>query len=288
MTTEKKASISRYGHHVVSSDGFKLPVGTTEERSSAPIKGFLRLNDSTKKIEFFLDFWLSLRNDVKFTAVKAANFNAERDTAYPVNSSSSTVTVTTPVNPKSGDRFVLFDSEGTWDTRSVIVAAAVGSKIERVNDIRLNVKDDHVVYVYTGIPSLGWVRENGGYPLGPVYNSIDLKADKTYVNNLYSEKSHADIVVPGQVETTLLQFNSNTNGFKVLLHVVKADGNVEMFDLLATKSNANVAAFTICGEVVTGATGVTFDVSYDNGLKLTLTSDQEATVSIKVIWNAIR
>lgn len=287
MSTEKKPTISRFGHQVTSFDGFKLPVGTTAQRSETPEKGFFRFNDETKRLEYFNASYESVRTDLTFESVKSADFTAAVNRAYPVNTSTRTMTVTAPASPRQGDRFSLIDHSGTWNTRKVTLATSDGSKVERRVTLSLDVVNDHVVFIYTGIPGLGWVRENGGYPLVPVYNAIDLKADKTYVDNLPNTTTHDDLDFLPNTETSVIEFPTETVGFRVLLHVSKIDGNSEMFEVMATRNSAGVPIFTICSEIRTGPSDLVFNVDRGAGMRLNVTSALAGKLKMKVIWNAI-
>lgn len=287
MSTEKKPTLCRYGLEITSTDGFKLPVGTTSERKSTALQGLLRFNSDSGQVERYDDSWLNLRNDLAFVAKKSANFNAEINCAYPVNTSSISLVVNAPQNPRAGERFALFDSEGTWASRTVRLQTTGAMRVERQTSLVLDVKNDHVVFVYTGIDGLGWVRENGGYPLVPVYDAIDTKADQTYVDSLYDRGTHPDVTAVENVQKNLIQFSSNTLGFRILLHISKTDGNSEMFEIMATKGGSNVPVFTVSSEIRTGVSDIVFNVDYSDGLRLNITSALAATIRMKVIWNVM-
>lgn len=286
MSTEKKPTISRYGHEITSKDGFLLPLGTINERLAAPKQGYLRAVKELGRLEHHNGSgWEFLKNDLTFMPVKATSFTAAKNKAYPVNTVSTSVIVDTPANPNAGDRFSLVDSSGTWHVRSVTVRPSNGQRVERSVERKLDVKNDHVVFVFTGIPDLGWVRENGGYPLVPVYAAINLKAAQVYVDDLPNQPTHPSASLLPNTEKTILAFPPRTLGFKTIIHVVRDDGDTELFEVIATKNSVDEPVFTLSNELRTIATDVTFTVIYEGGLKLQVTGGQASTIRTKVLWN---
>ena len=59
---------------------------------------------------------------ISWQSVKTANFNASASEAYPVNTTSGSITATLPASPSVGDRIVFRDYNRTWDSNALVLA----------------------------------------------------------------------------------------------------------------------------------------------------------------------
>lgn len=76
----------------------------------------------------------TVSKDITWANVRTANFTANVGSGYPVNTTSSAITVTLPQNPSRGDQVQLLDYAGTWSS-NIVTVARNGSNI---NGIALN------------------------------------------------------------------------------------------------------------------------------------------------------
>lgn len=65
--------------------------------------------------------WATVAGGPEWQAVQTGNFNATAGNAYPINTTSSAITVTLPASPTAGQQIILADYAGTWATNNVTV-----------------------------------------------------------------------------------------------------------------------------------------------------------------------
>ena len=103
-----------------------------------------------------------------YQAVQSTNFLAATNTAYPVNTSSGTVTVTLPASPTLGATVKLLDYAGTFDTNPITVNPN-GQKLRGIaTNAALATRFSSLELVYMD-STQGWITSNfaslflGGY-----------------------------------------------------------------------------------------------------------------------------
>ncbi len=99
---------------------------------------------------------------VEWQAVKTASFTAEKSKAYPIDTTSSTITVTMPASASRGDTIVMLDYTRTWDVNNVTVLRN-GLKIQSgtgdaSNSLTLDKKGSSYTWVYIDTNE-GWVPQ---------------------------------------------------------------------------------------------------------------------------------
>jgi len=93
-------------------------------------------------------------------SVKTANFTAVKGEAYPVNTTSASITVTLPATPSAGDQVQIFDYAGTADTNQIIIDRN-GNKIEG-GTVNLAITGEREGVIFTYIDSTqGWLATSG-------------------------------------------------------------------------------------------------------------------------------
>jgi hypothetical protein len=93
-------------------------------------------------------------------SVKTANFIAIKGEAYPVNTTSASITVTLPATPSAGDQVQIFDYSGTADTNNIIISPN-GNKIEgSTASSALSGEREGVLLVYID-STQGWLATSG-------------------------------------------------------------------------------------------------------------------------------
>ena len=103
-------------------------------------------------------------------SVKTANFTAVAGNAYPVNTSSSAITVTLPASPNAGQLVTLTDYAGTWAT-NIVTVAGNGSNIEGISgNSFLNINRLSVNFVYVD-STQGWIAASTASPANAIVSS---------------------------------------------------------------------------------------------------------------------
>ena len=93
---------------------------------------------------------------VAWQSVQTGNFTAVAGNAYPVNTTSSAVTVTLPASPTAGQIVQITDYAGTWGTNNVTVAPN-GNKITGLtSNSVLSVGGSSIAFVYIDA-TRGWI-----------------------------------------------------------------------------------------------------------------------------------
>jgi len=110
---------------------------------------------------------------LSWQSVQTANFTAVSGNAYPVNTTSSAITVTLPASPTAGNFLCLTDYAGTFATNSLILNPN-GSKIDGTTGnsyVQKSRESIHLVYIDS---TQGWIPYSGFNTETPVQSySID-------------------------------------------------------------------------------------------------------------------
>jgi mucin-19 len=99
---------------------------------------------------------------LSWQTVKTSAFTAVASQAFPVNTTSASITATLPATPSAGDTVLFVDYAGTWDTNALIIGRN-GSKIQGTdNDYRASRERESVTLTYID-STQGWIVTNDGY-----------------------------------------------------------------------------------------------------------------------------
>ncbi|NDE44173.1 MAG: hypothetical protein EB073_07765, partial [Burkholderiaceae bacterium] len=101
---------------------------------------------------------------------QTANFTAVANRAYPVNTTSSAITVNLPQNPSSGDQIAFVDYAGTFATNYLTIAAGTTNINGVVKDIIFTISNSSAQLVYID-STQGWK--------GYVYNNTVIPQELT-------------------------------------------------------------------------------------------------------------
>lgn len=102
---------------------------------------------------------------VEWQAVKTASFTAEVNKGYPIDTASSTVTVTLPASASLGDTIEFNDYSRTWNSNNVTLALNGLKFQKRNNDATLANQGSAVTIVYIDA-TIGWqVQQDEASPL---------------------------------------------------------------------------------------------------------------------------
>ena len=107
-----------------------------------------------------------------WSSVRSANFTAVSGTNYPVNTTSSAITVTLPASPLAGSTIILTDYAGTWATNNVTLARN-GSNINGFPyNATLTTNRSTLTLVYVDATQ-GWITASNTVPSTnfPTYNA---------------------------------------------------------------------------------------------------------------------
>ena len=102
----------------------------------------------------------SSNGGITWQSVQTANFTASTGNAYPINTTSSAITVTLPATPSAGNYLVLTDYAGTWATNNVTLNRN-GSNIDGIAEngtLKTNRQSISLVYIDS---TQGWIPFNG-------------------------------------------------------------------------------------------------------------------------------
>jgi hypothetical protein len=93
-------------------------------------------------------------------SVKTADFTAVKGEAYPINTTSDSITVTLPATPSAGDQVQLVDYAGTFDSNALIIDPN-GEDIEGgIDNLLLNGEREGVILTYID-STQGWLATSG-------------------------------------------------------------------------------------------------------------------------------
>jgi hypothetical protein len=97
--------------------------------------------------------------DITWLTTQTSNFTAQSGFGYPVNTTSSAITVTLPQNPSSGDQIAFVDYAGTWNT-NIVTVNGNGNKINKdFLTTQLNTSRGAVSLVYID-STQGWAGQS--------------------------------------------------------------------------------------------------------------------------------
>lgn len=287
MAIEKKAMLARYGLRITSFDNFLLPKGTDSQRNPAPEIGFLRYSESFHGLEYFDNVgWAPIARGARYSTAVATATTVSVNEILPVNTTTAPVTITLPASPRPGERFTVFDPEGTWGTNSVTLDGN-GSKINRNNQFELDNDDDFTTYVFTGVADLGWVREAGRPDMDDTNATIANKADITYVDTVHERQTDTDVSVAATMGATIKAFPASVRCVKMLIsYIADTPNNTELFELLIIADKGNNVDFTVTGEVNSDPSVLTFDISYASGIVVNAIAALDGVYKHKVLWQS--
>jgi len=104
--------------------------------------------------------WATPAADLAWQSVQTTNFTAVAARAYPVNTTSASITVTLPATPAAGDQIQIVDYAGTADTNAIVINPN-GNKIEGGTS-SLQLKGEREGAILTYIDSTqGWIPTSG-------------------------------------------------------------------------------------------------------------------------------
>ena len=147
--------------------------------------------------------------DITWLTTQTSNFTALAGFGYPVDTTSSPITVTLPQNPSSGDQVQLLDYAGTWAT-NIVTVARNGSNINGIaSNIFLDTNRGASTLTYVD-STQGWVG-SGGAGGGSIYG-LFYKADPSTVAFTKTGAGTAQIKARTRIEVggTMVTFFSNT------------------------------------------------------------------------------
>ena len=120
--------------------------------------------------------WATPAADLAWQSVQTTNFTAVAARAYPVNTTSASITVTLPATPAAGDQIQIVDYAGTADTNAIVINPN-GNKLESgTSNLQLSGEREGVILTYID-STQGWIPTSGinegTDALSPVTYSID-------------------------------------------------------------------------------------------------------------------
>jgi hypothetical protein len=97
---------------------------------------------------------------ITWQSVQTSNFTAVAGRGYPVNTTSSALTVTFPASPSAGNIITLTDYAGTWDTKNVTINPNGNKLIGGTINLLLQNQRESVSFVYIDATQ-GWLPYSG-------------------------------------------------------------------------------------------------------------------------------
>ena len=138
---------------------FKVPAGTTAQRSGSAVAGMLRFNSDLNGFEGHNgSVWGGLGGGNPW-ATKTANYTAIAADRLLVDTSSSAITITLPGTPAIGDQVTFMDLSGTFNTNALTVARNNKDIMNIAEDLTINTQHSAFTLVYTGNDN-GWKQLN--------------------------------------------------------------------------------------------------------------------------------
>ena len=138
---------------------FKVPAGTTAQRSGSAAAGMLRFNTTLSGFEGYNgSVWGGLGGGNPW-ATKTSAYTAVAGDRLFVDTSSSAVTITLPASPATGDQVTFMDVSGTFDTNALTVARNGQDIFNVAQDLTVNTEHAAFALVYTGSTN-GWKQLN--------------------------------------------------------------------------------------------------------------------------------
>lgn len=95
------------------------------------------------------------------SSIKTANFTAQANSGYFIDTSSGSFTITTPASPSVGDEFVIVDYQGSFATNNLQIDGNGSDKISGTTDTYSAVNNNTSIrFVYSGATK-GWITVSG-------------------------------------------------------------------------------------------------------------------------------
>ena len=139
--------------------GFTSALATTRGGTGLTAIGtslqVLRTNTGATALEF-----ATLSTGTSWQSVKTSGFTAVAGEGYPLNTTSSSFTVTLPASPSVGDTIILVDYAGTFATNKIILAPN-GNKIEGDTANKILTTNREAVTITYVDSTQGWVSSSG-------------------------------------------------------------------------------------------------------------------------------
>ena len=104
---------------------------------------------------------------LSWQSVQTSNFTAVAGNGYPVNTTSSAITVTFPASPSAGDILILTDYAGTWNTKNVTINPNGNKILSGTVNLLLQNQRESVSFVYIDAIQ-GWIPYSGFQDAIPV------------------------------------------------------------------------------------------------------------------------
>jgi hypothetical protein len=111
------------GNVTVTSTGhLTIAKGTTSQRPGAPATGMMRFNTETNAFEGYIaDTWSDVGGGGRPWTIRNSAYTAQNNDRIIVNTQSTSVTITLPLNPNTGDTIRFLDGAGTFDFNNLII-----------------------------------------------------------------------------------------------------------------------------------------------------------------------
>jgi len=128
-----------------------IPTGTTAERPSTPVAGYLRFNETDNVFEGYDGTeWGSIGGGGVSYTFHTANYTAEAGEGVLTDTTGGSFTVTLPASPDVGDTVVIADAGGAWNTNNLTIARN-GSTIDgNAQDIVTDISNIRYSFIYNG------------------------------------------------------------------------------------------------------------------------------------------
>jgi len=104
---------------------------------------------------------------ISWQSVQTSNFTASSGNGYPVNTTSTAITVTFPASPSAGNIIILTDYAGTWNTKNVTINPNGNKIISETANLLLQNQRESVSFVYID-STQGWLPYSGFQDAIPV------------------------------------------------------------------------------------------------------------------------
>jgi hypothetical protein len=149
-----------------STGALNIPKGNTAQRPAAS-NGYIRFNTDLNTLEGANNSsWANVGSGIATSggigtvSVQNTNFTAVSGYVYPVNTTSSNVTVTLPANPTPGNFITIIDYARTFAANNCLVARNGSNIAGTLTNTTLGTSGSQVTFVYVD-SSQGWLQASG-------------------------------------------------------------------------------------------------------------------------------
>jgi len=202
------------------------------------------------------------------SVVKTANFTAEKDKQYLIDTSGGSFSITLPLSPAVGDTFGIIDLEGTFTSNPLTLNRNGSIVLRAAENGVIDISNWSTPWIYTG-------ATNGWLPLGAA-------AIPSESGSAFSVESVVQTGAFSAIAGNLYKLDCNTSSFSVTLPAFPTEGD-ELFFRFVNSCNPSVNNVTFLrngSEIEDAADDLVWDLSSPKSFSLLYLDDDGWTVRL--------